>query len=77
MKLGLIVSALGIRLSALSMENGKSSRTATIPQSRTLIHLGAFLNTNRSSRTARTSQLADMLMLTIFKKISFIADLLS
>ena len=32
---GLMVSALGIRLNALSIENGHSKRTATIPQSST------------------------------------------
>ena len=74
---GGMVSALGIRLNALSMENGKASRTATMPQSRTLTHLGAFFKTNRSNSTARTSQLADMLMLMIFKKSSFIVNLLS
>ena len=74
---GLIVSALGIRLSALSMENGKASRTATMPQSRTLTHLGAFFKTSLSISTARISQLADMLMLIIFKKSSFIVNLLS
>ena len=77
MILGLIVSALGIRLNALSMENGKASRTATIPQSRTLTHLGAFFKTNLRISTARTNQLAEMLMLMIFKKSSFIANLLS
>ena len=74
---GGMVSALGIRLNALSMENGKASRTATMPQSRTLTHLGAFFKTSLSISTARISQLADMLMLIIFKKSSFIVNLLS
>ena len=72
-----IVSALGIRLNALSMENGQINRTATIPQSNTLTHLGAFFSTSLSINTARTSQLAEILMLMIFKKSSFIAILLS
>ena len=72
-----MVSALGIRLNALSKENGHINLTATIPQSRTLTHLGAFFRTNLRINTARTSQLADMLILMIFKKSSFIANLLS
>ena len=63
--LGLTVSALGIRLSALSMENGKINRTATMPQSRTFTHFGAFFRQNRNIRTAITIQLAAMLRLTI------------
>ena len=72
-----IVSALGIRLNALSKENGQINLIATIPQSRTSTHLGAFFNTNLRTSTVRTSQLADMLILTTFKKNSFIANLLS
>ena len=74
---GLIVSALGIRLNALSMENGKASRTATMPQSRTLTHFGAFFRTNRNNNTVRTSQLADMLMFTMFRNRSLMICLLS
>ena len=67
---GLIVSALGIRLSTLSIENGKTIRAATMPQSRTFTHLGAFFKQNRNVKTAITTQLADMLILTIFRKSS-------
>ncbi len=73
----LIVSELGIRLMALSMENGQMSRTATIPQSKTVIHLGAFFSNNLKSNTASTIQLADMLIFTISKKNSLIFILLS
>ena len=72
-----IVSELGIRLNALSKESGQINLTATIPQSRTLTHLGAFFKTSLSISTARISQLADILMLIIFKKSSFIVNLLS
>ena len=71
------VSALGIRLNALSKENGQISLTATMPQSRTLTHLGAFFKTNLSISTARMSQFAAILMLMIFKKSSFIVIPLS
>ena len=74
---GGMVSALGIRLNVLSKENGQINLMATMPHSRTLIHLGAFFRTNLRISTANTSQLADMLMLMIFKKSSFIANLLS
>ena len=62
---GLIVSALGIRLSTLSIENGKTIRTATMPQSRAFTHFGAFFKQNLNAKTATTIQLADMLILTI------------
>ena len=74
---GLTVSALGIRLSALSMENGSTSRSATIPQSRTFIHLGERFDTRRSTSTASTSQLAEMLRFKSFKKTAAIGSLLS
>ena len=67
---GLIVSALGIKLNALSIENGHSNRTETMLQSNTLTHLGAFFKISLNTSTARTSQLADMLMFMIFKKSS-------
>ena len=72
-----MVSALGIRLHPLSMENGQISLTATSPHSQTLIHPGAFFKTNLSTITARTSQPADMLIFRIFRKIAFIMNLLS
>ncbi len=65
---GLMVSALGIKLNALSKLNGQINRKATIPHSRTLIHLGAFFKTTRKSTTARISQDAAILIFTIFKK---------
>ena len=69
---GLIVSALGIKLITLSIVNGQISLTATMPQRSTVIHFGAFLRSKRKSNTARTIQLADMLILTIVKKNSLI-----
>ena len=65
------VSALGIRLNALSKEKGTTSRRATIPHKRTAIHFGAFFNRNRSSTTA--SQLAAMLMFRMFRNRSLIS----
>lgn len=67
---GLIASALGIRLSALSIETGKIIRTATMPQSRTCTYFGAFFRQNLRIRTASTIQPADMLRLTMFRKSS-------
>ena len=74
---GLTVSALGIRLNALSMENGRTSRSATMPQSRTFIHLGERFDPRRSTSTASTSQLAEMLRFKSFKKTAAIGSLLS
>ena len=74
---GLTVSALGIRLNALSMENGRTSRSATMPQSRTFIHLGERFDIRRSTSTASTSQLAEMLRFKSFKKTAAIGSLLS
>jgi len=74
---GLRVSALGIRLSALSMENGSIKRSATMPQSRTFIHLGERFDIRRSASTASTSQLAEMLRFKSFKKTAAIGSLLS
>ena len=70
-----MVSALGIKLNALSMENGQIRRTATMPQSRTLTHFGAFLNKNLKASTTSTSQLAEILMLMIFRKSSDMVSL--
>ena len=74
---GPIVSALGIRLNILSIENGQISLIATIPHKSTVIHLGAFFSNNLKSNTASTSQLADILIFTTFKKNSLILTLLS
>ena len=74
---GLMVSALGIRLRMLSMENGQINLTATNPQRSTLTHLGAFFKISLRSKTASTSQPADMLILTIIKKNALIVSLLS
>ena len=57
-----IVSALGIRLNTLSNENGKIRRKATNPHRTPIIHFGAFFRRKRSNITARTSQLAVMLI---------------
>ena len=73
----LMVSELGIRLIALSMENGQIRRTATILQSRTVIHFGAFFSNNLKSNTASTIQLADILIFTISRKKLLIFILLS
>ena len=43
--IGLIIG-FSIRLITLSIENGQISLTATTPQRRTVIHLGAFLSNN-------------------------------
>ena len=69
---GLMVSALGIKLNALSKLNGQINRKATIPHSKTWIHLGAFFKTTRKSTTARISQDAAILIFTIFKKSELI-----
>ena len=66
-----------MRLSALSMENGSIKRSATMPQSRTFIHLGERFDTRRSTSTASTSQLAEMLRFKSFKKTAAIGSLLS
>lgn len=66
------VSALGIRLNALSKEKGTASRRATRPHIRAAIHFDAFFNKNRSSITAKISQIAAMLMFRIFKNTSLI-----
>ena len=73
---GLMVSVLGIKLRALSMENGQISLTATMPQSKTFTHLGAFFKISLRARTARTSHPAEILILTISKNSSVIAILL-
>ena len=62
MAAGRMASVRGSRLSGLSTENGKTSRTATMPQSRTLNHLGALRRQRRRRSTASTSQLAQTLI---------------
>ena len=52
---GLMVSALGIKLNALSKLNGQINRKATIPHSRTWIHLGAFFQ-NHTQKYDRKDQ---------------------
>ena len=76
MAAGRTASVRGSRLSVLSMENGKSSRTATKPQSSTLTHFGARFRQSRSTRTAAAIQLAETLIWTIFKKSVLIVFLL-
>ena len=66
---GLMVSALGIRLKELSKETGHTKRTATIPHKIQESHLGAFLRSMRRRITARTSHPAAILMFSNFKKI--------
>lgn len=61
------VSALGIRLSALSNENGQISRTATAAHSAQGSHFGAFASSRRRTTTARMSQPAAMLMFSILR----------
>lgn len=57
----------GIRLHALSIENGKTRRNATSPHNVHVIHSGALRKASRKIRTASTSQLAAMLKFAIFK----------
>ena len=72
-----MVSLLGSRLKALSMESGQSSRTATNAQRTQLIHLGARFRTSRRTMTARISQPAEILMLSNFRNRAVISVLLS
>jgi hypothetical protein len=65
-------SLAGTRLKTLSKEKGQISLTATSAQRRQLIHLGAFLSSSLSTIAARISQLAVMLMLSIFKNTALI-----
>ena len=67
-----MASSLGTRLRALSKETGHTSRTATSPHRRQLIHLGAFFSSGRKMITAAMSQLAAMLMLHSLVKIAAI-----
>lgn len=59
--LGLTVSALGIRLNALSNENGHISLIATMLQRSTAVHLGAFLRRDLRTSTATITTLAEIL----------------
>ena len=74
---GAMVSLLGIKLKMLSTENGQINRTATMPQSSTVVHFGAFFNRSRNTRTASTSQVALMPRLTTCKNSSVMLVLLS
>ena len=71
----LVISLLGIKLSALSKEIGHTSLNATIPQSKTWIHLGVFLKASLKINTTRITQLAEMLALTTFRNTSDIFSL--
>ena len=51
-------SVRGIRLSALSMEKGQTSRSPTMPQSSTRTHLGAGFSSSRNTTTASISGMA-------------------
>ena len=66
------VFALGTRLRTLSIENGKTSLMPTSAHIMQWINLGAFLKTRRRITTAKTSQLAVMLIFTSLRKISLI-----
>ena len=57
-----------IKLITLSIVKGQINLIATIPQRSTVIHLGAFLSINLNRNTARTIQLADMLMFTMLRR---------
>ena len=72
----LTVSALGMRLSTLSNENGSTSRSATTPHMSGRAHFGPRLSSSRSTSTARISQLAAMLMLSTFRNKSVIVHTL-
>ena len=52
------------------IRKGQISLTATMPQSNTFTHLGAFFSANRAARTASTSQLAEKDILTTLRKTS-------
>ena len=56
-------SALGMRLSTLSIENGHKSRTAASAHRAHSSHFGAFLNASRTSTTAKIRTAADRLRL--------------
>ena len=68
------VSALGIMLNGLCIENGSTRRSATTAQIRQRTHLGERLITARSSTAARTIQPAAMLILSSFKNTSVISS---
>ena len=65
-----IASLLGIRLKALSRENGHISLNATSPQSRQKIHLGDFFNSNLTRITATINQDALIARFRVFRKIA-------
>ena len=67
------VAALGMRLSALSMLQGRASLSPTTAQSSSVYRFGALLSRNRRTITASISQLAAMLILRTFWKTSAIA----
>ena len=60
------VCALGIRLRALSMLQGRARRRPTTAQSSSLKRFGARRSSRRRAMTARISQPAAMLMLSAF-----------
>ena len=60
------VAALGMRLRALSMLQGRARRRPTTAQSSSTKRFGAFLSTKRRTTTAGISQPAAMLMFSSF-----------
>jgi hypothetical protein len=65
-------SLLGIRLIALSIENGIKSLKATNPHKRHAIHLGALLSNNLNATTARINHPAVKLIFKILRNIVLI-----
>ena len=67
-----MVCARGARLTALSKENGTTSRTATSAHRKHEIHFGAFFSKKRTSTAAAIRNDAEMLRFRIFRKIALI-----
>ena len=64
-----MTSRLGRRLSSLSKDTGHSSRRATSAHRAQWKAFGAFFSTSRSSTTASTRKLAEMLRFRISVKL--------
>ena len=70
-----MASDVGIMLTLLSNDMGHASLMATATQSRSVIHLGALRSNSLKSITAPHTNVADKLMLSIFKNMSVILAL--
>ena len=67
------VSRLGIRLTGLSREKGRTSRRATMPHRAHRRPLGALRSSRRSAITARISHPAEILMFSSFQNRVFMS----